>query len=75
MDKKTNKNGRGKKRNIDDFEIEQDENFSFIAGYISAVLQLIQLVPAYEIYINIHLCTSIDKNDLTGIISGYLHRI
>lgn len=35
MDRKTNKNGRGKKRNIDDFEIEQDENFSFIAGYTS----------------------------------------
>ena len=35
MDRKTNKNKRRKKRNIDDFEIEQDENFSFIAGYTS----------------------------------------
>lgn len=35
MDRKTNKNKRRKKRNIDDFQIEQDENFSFIAGYIS----------------------------------------
>ena len=33
MDRKTNKNKRRKKRNIDDFQIEQDENFSFIAGY------------------------------------------
>ena len=35
MDRKTNKNKRRKKRNIDDFEIEQDENFSFIADYTS----------------------------------------
>lgn len=35
MDRKTNKNKRRKKRNIDDFQIEQDENFSFIAGYTS----------------------------------------
>lgn len=35
MDRKTNKNKRRKKRNIDDFEIEQDGNFSFIAGYTS----------------------------------------
>ena len=35
MDRKTNKNKRSKKRNIDDFQIEQDENFSFIAGYTS----------------------------------------
>ena len=35
MDRKANKNKRRKKRNIDDFEIEQDENFSFIAGYTS----------------------------------------
>lgn len=35
MERKTNKNKRRKKRNIDDFQIEQDENFSFIAGYIS----------------------------------------
>ena len=34
MDRKTNKNKR-RKRNIDDFQIEQDENFSFIAGYTS----------------------------------------
>jgi len=33
MDRKTNK--PRKKRNIYDFEIEQDENFSFIAGYTS----------------------------------------
>ena len=35
MDRKTNKNNRKKKRNIDDFQIEQDENFSYIAGYTS----------------------------------------
>ena len=35
MDRKANKNKRRKKRNIDDFQIEQDENFSFIAGYTS----------------------------------------
>lgn len=35
MDRKTNKNKRRKKCNIDDFQIEQDENFSFIAGYTS----------------------------------------
>ena len=35
MDRKTNKNKRRKKRNIDDFEIEQDGNFNFIAGYTS----------------------------------------
>ena len=35
MDRKANKNKLRKKRNIDDFEIEQDENFSFIAGYTS----------------------------------------
>ena len=35
MDRKTNKNKRRKKRNIDDFQMEQDENFSFIAGYTS----------------------------------------
>ena len=35
MDRKTNKDKRRKKRNIYDFEIEQDENFSFIAGYTS----------------------------------------
>ena len=35
MDRKTNKNKRRKKRNIDDFQIEQDESFSFIAGYTS----------------------------------------
>ncbi|MFW5652325.1 MAG: hypothetical protein ACOCNC_13310 [Acetivibrio ethanolgignens] len=35
MDRKTNKNKRRKKRNIDDFQIEQDENFCFIAGYTS----------------------------------------
>lgn len=35
MDRKTNKNKRRKKRNNYDFAIEQDENFSFIAGYTS----------------------------------------
>ena len=35
MERKTNKNKRRQKRNIDDFQIEQDENFSFIAGYTS----------------------------------------
>ena len=35
MDRKTNKDKRRKKRNIYDFEIEQDENISFIAGYNS----------------------------------------
>ena len=35
MDRKTNKSKRRKKSNIDDFQIEQDENFSFIAGYTS----------------------------------------
>lgn len=35
MDRKTNKHKRRKKRNIDDFQIEQDENFCFIAGYTS----------------------------------------
>ncbi|MBC5742962.1 hypothetical protein FMM74_005055 [Lachnospiraceae bacterium MD308] len=35
MDRKTNKDKRRKKRNIYDFEIEQDENISFIAGYTS----------------------------------------
>ncbi len=35
MDRKTNKDRRRKKCNKYDFEIEQDENFSFIAGYTS----------------------------------------
>lgn len=35
MDRKTNKNNRKKKRNIDDLQIEQDEIFSYIAGYTS----------------------------------------
>lgn len=35
MDRKTNKSKRRKKSNIDDFQIEQDVNFSFIAGYTS----------------------------------------
>ena len=35
MDRKTNKDKRRKKRNNYDFAIEQDENFSFIAGYTS----------------------------------------
>lgn len=35
MDRKTNKSKRRKKSNIDDFQIEQDENFGFIAGYTS----------------------------------------
>lgn len=35
MDRKTNKNNRRKKQNIDDLQIEQDENFSYIAGYTS----------------------------------------
>ena len=35
MDRKTNNNKRRKKRNIDDLQIEQDENFSYIAGYTS----------------------------------------
>lgn len=35
MDRKTNKNKRKKKHNIRDFEVEQDDNFSFIAGYTS----------------------------------------
>ena len=35
MDKNTKKNKRRKKQNIQDFEIEQDENFSFIVGYTS----------------------------------------
>ena len=35
MDRKTNKNKRRKKRNIDESQLEQDENFSFIAGYTS----------------------------------------
>lgn len=38
MDKNTNKNKRRKKHNNYDFEIEQDENFSFIAGYTSGGL-------------------------------------
>lgn len=36
MDRKTNKSKRRKKSNIDDFQIEQDENFCFIAGYTSS---------------------------------------
>ena len=35
MDRKIYKNKRRKKCNNYDFEIEQDENFSFIAGYTS----------------------------------------
>lgn len=35
MDKNTKKIKRRKKQNIQDYEIEQDENFSFIAGYTS----------------------------------------
>ena len=35
MDKNTKKSKRRKKQNIQDFEIEQDENFSYIAGYTS----------------------------------------
>ena len=35
MDKNTKNSKRRKKQNIQDFEIEQDENFSFIAGYTS----------------------------------------
>ena len=35
MDRKTNKDKRRKKRNNYGFAIEQDENFSFIAGYTS----------------------------------------
>lgn len=35
MDKNTKKSKRRKKQNIHDFEIEQDENFSFIVGYTS----------------------------------------
>lgn len=35
MNRKTNKDKRGKKRNNYDWPIEQDENFSFIAGYTS----------------------------------------
>ena len=35
MDRKTNKNNRRKKRNIDDLQIEHDENFSYIAVYTS----------------------------------------
>ena len=35
MDKNTKKSKRRKKQNIQDFEIEQDENFRFIAGYTS----------------------------------------
>lgn len=34
MNRKTNKDKRRKKRNIYDFEIEQDENISFIAGWL-----------------------------------------
>lgn len=33
MDKNNNK--RRKKHNIRDFEVEQEDNFSFIAGYTS----------------------------------------
>lgn len=35
MDKNTQKSKRRKKQNIQDFEIEQDENFRFIVGYTS----------------------------------------
>ena len=35
VDKNTNNNKRRKKHNNYDFEIEQDENFSFIVGYTS----------------------------------------
>ncbi len=35
MDKNTRKSKRRKKRNIQEFELEQDENFSFIVGYTS----------------------------------------
>lgn len=35
MDKNTKKIKRRKKQNIQDFEIEQDENFRFIVGYTS----------------------------------------
>ncbi len=35
MDKNTKKSKRRKKQNIQDFEIEQDENFRFIVGYTS----------------------------------------
>lgn len=35
MDRKTNKDKRRKKCYNYDFEIEQDENFSFIAGFTS----------------------------------------
>lgn len=35
VDKNINNNKQRKKQNNYDFEIEQDENFSFIAGYTS----------------------------------------
>lgn len=35
MDKNTKKSKRRKKRSIQEFELEQDENFSFIVGYTS----------------------------------------
>jgi len=35
VDKNTNNNKQRKKHNNYDLEIEQDENFSFIAGYTS----------------------------------------
>ena len=35
MDKNTKKSKRRKKQNIQDFEIEQDENFRFIVSYTS----------------------------------------
>ena len=35
VDKNTNNSKRGKKHNNYDFEIKQDENFSFIVGYTS----------------------------------------
>lgn len=38
VNKNVNNNKRRKKHNNCNFEIEQDENFSFIAGYTSVVL-------------------------------------
>ena len=35
MDKNTKKSKRRKQRSIQEFELEQDENFSFIVGYTS----------------------------------------
>ena len=35
MDKNAKKSKRRKKRSIQEFELEQDENFSFIVGYTS----------------------------------------